>query len=231
MIPSKRISFGHWGKHALLFYCLCAATHCRAQPAAVHWGITAQPAVKLPFLPAGNDVYSIWGNAGLGLAAIIEGEEENALSLSLKAGVSLDFTRYKIPATGTCIVDRGSIYFNPEVLFPTGKERLKIAAGFGAEFNGYFLAQMSAGGGNITLEEATKIEDAKRKALAFLSAGLQYDLKHDFVLQLVFRQMLMDVFRGETTISYAVANGEERAKLNLLPTCFGIGISYFFGKN
>ncbi len=229
MILYKWVPARHWVKCTLLFSGMFHIILTHAQGPKVHWGITALPAAKLPFLPADNHVYSIWGNVGLGIAAVVEGEEENTMSLSLKAGFGLDFTRYKIPVARTFAVDRGSFFFNPEVLFPTGKERLKIAAGFGVEFNGYFLAQMAIDSGSITQEEARKIEDAKRKGLAFLSAGLQYDLNNAFVLQVGLKQMLMDVFRGETTISYQGTQGEELAKLNQIPTYLGVGITYFFG--
>lgn len=191
-----------------------------AQAPEIHCGITALPSLKIPVSGKG----SLWGNVAICLTTIVEAPEENTLSFSLKTGFAYDATRYKTPEGGF-LVDRANVFLNPEILFPTASPKLKIAGGFGVEFNGYFLAQTS--GGNITPEDGRKVKDARRKALPFLSAGLQYDLKHSFFLHLFLKQMLMDAFRGDVDVSFEGASGKP-LKLNQAPLYSGIGFVYFF---
>ncbi len=215
-------------KYALLLSLSGCFLSSYAQEAKIHWGLTVAPAAKIPIVAAGK-AYSFWGNVSLCLTTIVEGAEENDLAFSLKTGVAYDVTRYKVPIYGGFLIDRANFFLNPEILFRTGSPRVKIAGGFGVEFNGYYLSQLERSEGSVVDTEAKqKIDDARRKGLAFLTAGLQYDLKHDIFIHLFLKQMLMDAYRGDATISFSGGSDQTKLKLNQIPTYLGIGFAYFF---
>jgi hypothetical protein len=201
---------------------------CLAQNSKIHWGLCAPIGMKIQLLPAGSSKYNAWGNTALCLTTIIEGEEEHALSILNKAGFSLDFTRYATTDRGALIVDRGNFFFNPEILFPTKLERLKISAGIGIEWNGYFLAQTEGNGVENENNMVAEIMEKRRKILPFFSAGLFYNLKNNFYLQLFVRQIMLGYFTEKAKIYFNSLDTEPMLILNDKPTVAGIGISYFF---
>lgn len=207
---------------------LCLALPVHAQRPKIHMAMEALVAGKLPIISAGGTAFGIWGNAGFNLVTIVEGTEENALALRNRLGFQVDFTRYNVPGFGPFIVDRASVIVNPEVMVSTAKERLKWMTGIGVEWNGYFLAQLQQG--NMPVDNEL-IERSRRKALPFISAGIQYDLRYDFCLQVFVRQMLLDAFRDNTALYFSGNSDKPDLKLNQQPTYFGFGLTYFFGAN
>lgn len=211
------------GSGMLLF----AATHARAQAPKIHTGIEALVSGKIPIISAGGTAYGLWGNVRLSMVNIIEGTEEDALALRTRIGVSYDVTRYNIQGLGSFAIDRASLVFNPEVMLPTGSERLKWMAGIGVEWNNYFLAQLQNSSAPVDQE---LIGQARRKLFPFVSAGIEYQLhmSHDFRLQLFVRQMLLDAFRGNTALYIRGNNDKPDLKLNYQPSYMGFGLTYFF---
>ncbi len=184
---------------------------------------------KIPIISAKGTSFGLWGSTGFSLITIVDGTEENALALRNRLGFQVDFTRYNVPGFGSFAVDRASIIVNPEVMVSTAKERLKWMAGIGAEFNGYFLAQLQEGSSSPVDNEF--IDQSRRRILPFISGGIQYDLRYDFRLHIFLRQMLLDAFRDNTAL-YLRGNADKPdLKLNQQPTYFGFGLSYFFGAD
>jgi hypothetical protein len=209
-------------------FILFASKKGAAQDAKVHWGLSVPIGLKFQLLPAGGNAYSSWGNAALCLTTVIEGEEESALSILNKVGFSLDFTRYTTPDLGALIIDRGNFFFNPEILFPTRSERLKISVGIGIEWNGYFLAQTEDNGVEYESNLAIEMDEKRRKILPFFSAGLFYNLKNNFYVQLFVRQIMLGYFTNNAKIFFNSQATEPTLILNDKPTVAGIGITYFF---
>lgn len=209
-------------------FVLSASEKGTAQDAKVHWGLSAPIGLKFQLLPAGGNAYSSWGNAALCLTTVIDGEEENTLSILNKVGFSLDFTRYATPYLGGLIIDRGNFFFNPEILFPTRSKRLKISAGIGVEWTGYFLAQTEGNGVEYESNLVTEMDEKRRKILPFFSAGLFYNLKNNFYLQLFVRQIMLGYFTESAKIFFNSQATEPTLILNDKPTVAGIGIAYFF---
>lgn len=199
-----------------------------AQESKIHWGLCAPIGLKIQLLPAGSSKYNAWGNSALCLTTIIDGEEEQALSILNKVGFSLDFTRYAATDRGALIVDRGNFFFNPEILFPMRSDRLKLSAGIGVEWNGYFLAQTEGSGVENENNLKAEIMEKRRKILPFFSAGLFYNLKNNFYLQLFVRQMMLGYFTEKTKIYFNSQATEPMLILNDKPTVAGISVSYFF---
>jgi hypothetical protein len=199
-----------------------------AQEPKIHWGLSAPIGLKFQLLPAGSSKYSLWGNAAICLTTVIEGEEENALSILNKVGFSLDLTRYATADLGALIIDRGNFFFNPEILFPTRSDRLKISAGIGIEWNGYFLVQTEDDGVEYQSNLMVEMNEKRRKILPFFSAGLFYNLKNNFYLQLFVRQIMLSYFTEEAKIYFNSQATEPTLILHDKPTVAGIGISYFF---
>jgi hypothetical protein len=215
----------------LLFCCVLLLSACKksiAQESKIHWGLSVPIGLKFQLLHAGSSKYNLWGNTALCLTTIIEGEEGNALSILNKVGFSLDFTRYATADLGALIIDRGNFFFNPEILFPMRSDRLKISAGIGVEWNGYFLVQTEDSGVEYQSNLMTEMDEKRRKVLPFLSAGLFYNLKNNFYLQLFVRQMMLGNFTEEAEIHFNSQAIEPTLILNDKPTVAGIGISYFF---
>jgi hypothetical protein len=207
---------------------LFVSKNASAQDSKIYWGLWAPIGMKLQLLPAGSSKYNAWGNTALCLTTIIEGEEERALSILNKAGFSLDFTRYATTDRGALVMDRGNFFFNPEILFPTRLERLKISAGIGIEWTGYFLAQTEGNGVENENNLVAEIMEKRREILPFFSVGLFYNLKNNFYLQLFVRQMMLEYFTEKTKIYFNSQATEPMLILNDKPTVAGIGISYFF---
>lgn len=199
-----------------------------AQEAKIHWGLSIPVGLKFQFLPAGSSKYNLWGNTAICLTTIVEGEEENTLSILNKIGFSLDFTRYATAGLGALIIDRGNLFFNPEILFPTRSDRLKISAGIGIEWNGYFLVQTEDDGVEYQSNLMVEMNEKRRKILPFFSAGLFYNLKNNFYLQLFVRQMMLGYFTEGAKIYFNSQATEPTLILHDQPTVAGIGISYFF---
>jgi hypothetical protein len=199
-----------------------------AQETKIHWGLSVPIGLKFQLLPPGSSKYNFWGNTAICLTTIIEGEEKNALSILNKVGFSLDFTRYATAGLGALIVDRGNLFLNPEILFPTRSERLKISAGIGVEWNGYFLAQTEDNGAEYQSNLIAEMDEKRRSMLPFFSAGLFYNLKNNFCLQLFVRQMMLGYFTEETKIFFNSQATEPTLILNDKPTVAGISISYYF---
>lgn len=206
---------------------ILSAPHVRAQAPKVHTGIEALVSGKIPIIAAGGTSYGLWGNARISMVNIIEGTEENALALRNRIGFSLDIARYHIQGLGSFAVDRASLVINPEIMLPTGLERLKWMAGIGVEWNNYFLAQLQNSSAPVDQE---LIGQARRKLLPFLSAGIEYQLhmSHDFRLQLFIRQMLLDAFRENTALYLRGNKDKPDLKLNHQPSYLGFGFTYFF---
>jgi hypothetical protein len=199
-----------------------------AQESKIHWGLTVPVGAKFQLLPVGSSKYNLWGNTAICLATVIEGEEENALSILNKVGFSLDFTRYATADLGALIIDRGNFFFNPEILFPTRSDRLKISAGIGIEWNGYFLVQTEDNGVEYGSNLMVEMDEKRRNIVPFFSAGLFYNLKNNFYLQLFVRQMMLGYFTEEAKIYFNNQATEPTLILHDKPTIAGIGISYFF---
>jgi outer membrane protein W len=107
-------------------------------------------------------------------------------------------------------------------------ERLKISAGIGIEWTGYFLAQTEGNGVENENNLVAEIMKKRRKILPFFSVGLFYNLKNNFYLQLFVRQMMLGYFTEKTKIYFNSQATEPMLILNDRPTVAGIGISYFF---
>ncbi len=197
-----------------------------AQRPKVHTAIEALVAGKLPIFSVKGTPFGIWGSAGLSLVNIVEGMEENALALRNRISFQLDFTRYNIQGYGPFTVDRAGLVVNPEVMFSTARERLKWMAGIGVEWSNYFVAQLQQGNGIV---DNDLIDRSRRQLLPFVSGGIQYNLRHDFCVQIFLRQMLLDVFRENTALYFGSGNDKPDLVLNQQATYFGFGLSYFFG--
>lgn len=194
----------------------------------IHWGIAAPVAAKLKLLPGQGTSYSGWGNAGVCVIGEIEGTEEQALSLLIKMGITLDVTQYQVPAYGWFVMNRANLFFNPEILFPTRYKRLKVTAGIGVEGSFYFMGQLdnSAGAGDALANEI--MQQSIRRISPFVSAGIQYDLKRGICLQLFLRQVLMDHFEKDTEVYFSATSKVPDLILSGKPTYLGLSFAYFF---
>lgn len=195
--------------------------------------MSAPVAFKFQLLPTNGTKYEAWGNPALCLVTVIEGTDENALSLLIKTGFSLDFTTYKVKEYTSLIMERAYFVCNPEIMFPTRIKRLKINAGIGVgwNWNQYLLAQFdngSLGTDNNFIEE---VSAKGRKIFPFISAGLFYNLKNNFYLEVFAKQMLLGYFSDEANILFSNTSTKPDMVLNDKPTFAGISISYFFKRN
>lgn len=222
-LPAKLFP-GLW----IFIFMLLPAAGIHAQDKKINWGISAPLALKFQLLPSGGSRYGVWGHFALCIVNTIEGSDRQALSFMSKSGFSIDFTHYPTPAEGTLLMERASFLLNPEIVFPTGRDRLKITAGFGVEWNGYFLAQ-TASGSRSNLED--ELNKNRRKIFPFVTAGVLYNLKYDFCLQVFARQMMAGYFTREALIFFQQQGGEPALILNDKPTFAGFGILYFFKRD
>lgn len=193
----------------------------------VHWGVASPVAAKMQLLPSGSNKYSGWGNVAFCLVTVVEGTDEQALAILNKLGYALDFTTYNLKAGNSLLIERGNLYCNPEIMFPTRMKRLKVTAGIGVEWNGYMLLQSDIAWDNSV---GTEIEDKRRKLFPFLSAGLYYDLKNSFHVQLFVRQMMAGYFTEKASLFFNKTSLEPDMVLNDKPTFVGFAFSYFFGR-
>lgn len=185
-----------------------------------HWGIAAPIAAKIALLPVGGAAYHPWGNAGICVEGLLEGQEEQSLSLLLRTGITLDITQYKATAYASLITNRGALLLNPEILFPLRSPRMKILGGIGIEADFYRLAQWNPGP-DVGIDNSSW-----RRIRPFCSAGFRYDLKRSVHVSLFARQALMKYFAPGTSVSFSQSGGT--MLLSEQPTLLGFSLDYFF---
>lgn len=218
----------------LCLLCTCGYLQSHGKDNAIYLGLTMHVAAKYELFSSRGSAYGLWGKAGAGFSLLIEGQDENSLSVMQQVEFLKGDTQYRLGHSNSFGIERYIVASNSEILFPTRLRRLKITAGFALEwtlYGGLYVRSTGSysGYGNNDLDAADKvIAHVERKIIPLITAGCQYAIRNNLMCQLFLKQAMLNAYPGDPEV-YLGASSSGTA-LHHQPLYMGLGCCFYFNK-
>ncbi len=203
-----------------------------AQDRKLHFALTASGSIKYPFIGEASRNYHLFGEAGIGVAGLLEGSTEGSLSFLPKLSFLRENTGYHNVSSVKYALETINLVFNPEILIPTRNDRLMFAAGIGVD---WMMDMVLAEYGTNRNSAGTDLEAiydtiyaARRPVIPFVSAGILYRLPRGFHIEGFLRQDMRDAFPSGTIVTFNSNSAPLTVNLSHQPTRLGLGFIYVF---
>lgn len=228
--------------NGLLLFLLLIGNEATAQKK-VSVGVGASVSAKTNYLIHNPTPVSPFFKVGLVGILHISGTRETNLGMNLNLGAEVDKVKYEAYRFGSDFgyikIDRYWFVLNPELIFPTSLQQLKLSIGIGINYLVSSVPTVGQGGnGNsstniydytVNFSTLDSITTAGSNAIIpLITAGAIYQLNGHTSIKISLCQHLLDNFNKKTSVPYKLSLEDKSLNINYTPLYLTVGFEYLF---
>ena len=224
-----------WRTTTLIFTGLqCITGYTQAQEQKLYWGASLPLAARFNVINGENTLRRTLGAWGIDGWLKVKGQNEQAMSLLLSAGILRDARPFRLDVSSVLWAKLYFMQINPTVLIPTHSPRTQWTMGIGCLFNiGHTTSFRTTS--NAPLYYSTNIDSAanmllsnSRSVLPYISAGIMHRISQHIALHATIAPTLLNYYAPGTEVFYETPYAQHNFVMAYQPIYFGIKILYQF---